>query len=150
MQSSCCVSVMKLNAHARFPDAANVDCTCCHDCLHAHSVVASVTDDYLVLSFRQFRQIAACRAFAGNPGGTAGVGSSTKAPSSAGSERGGAAGSQHDEDIMSELRETQGKAGMWFQHHQRAEKLLIWHIHVLIVIHLSSGLNIKSPSCACG
>lgn len=63
----------------------------------------------VVVCCRQFRQLAACRRYAGT---TAGVGSSTKTPTQGGGDRGGSAGSQHDEDIMSELKETQGKAGV--------------------------------------
>lgn len=60
----------------------------------------------ILVVFRQLRQVAVCRSFVSD------VGNSTKAPSSAGSERGGAAGSQHDEDIVSELQKTQGQAGV--------------------------------------
>ena len=63
----------------------------------------------VVVCCRHFRQLAACRRYAGT---TAGVGSSTKTPTQGGGDRGGSAGSQHDEDIMSELKETQGKAGV--------------------------------------
>lgn len=57
---------------------------------------------------RHFGQSGVCRTFAG---GSAGVGNSTKAPSTGEDQRGESAGSQHDEDYMSNLKETQGKAG---------------------------------------
>ena len=39
------------------------------------------------------------------------AGNSTKAPTAGEDERGESAGSQHDEDYMANLKETQGKAG---------------------------------------
>ena len=57
---------------------------------------------------RHFGQTGVCRGFAG---GSAGVGNSTKAPSTGDEQRGESAASQHDEDYMSNLKETQGKAG---------------------------------------
>ncbi len=57
---------------------------------------------------RHFGQSGVCRTFAG---GSAGVGNSTKAPSTGDDQRGESAGSQHDEDYVSNLKETQGKAG---------------------------------------
>jgi len=62
----------------------------------------------LTVCHRHFGQSGACRTFAG---GAAGVGNSTKAPSTGDDQRGESAASQHDEDYMSNLKETQGKAG---------------------------------------
>ncbi|DBA66966.1 hypothetical protein WJX79_010215 [Trebouxia sp. C0005] len=56
---------------------------------------------------RHFGRSSACRTFAG---GSAGVGNSTKAPSTGDDQRGETAISQHDEDYVSNLKETQGKA----------------------------------------
>ena len=41
------------------------------------------------------------------------MGNSTKAPSAGEDQRGESAGSQHDEDYIADLKETQGKAGAY-------------------------------------
>ena len=72
-----------------------------------HEMRFCQTMTVVTVCYRHFGRSSACRTFAG---GSAGVGNSTKAPSTGDDQRGETAISQHDEDYVSNLKETQGKA----------------------------------------